>query len=365
MYTLGIDVFSSRRERSGVEWYTHHLLRAMEPATPPDWRVFLYSLDTFSNPKPQPPNLWQQKQLRWPPKRGWGQIRLSWEMFRRPPNVLFVPAAAIPLVHPHAPERKQWTVTTIHDAEFLHAPERYRPADRRRQEFALAIATTHAARIIVPSVATRVALGERVHDDKVAVIPLGVDHAHYRPITDREVISRVLAKYYITSPYILYVGRIDAKKNLATLIRAWQSLGGDTKLVLAGSRGFGADELPRDRVHMLGYVPEEDLPSLYCGAQVFVFPSQNEGFGLPVLAALACGVPTVIADTPALREVAGDAALVVQEDSKEMWSNALRRVLTDQSLRDTLRKRGLERAQQFSWERTARETWRVIENLVQ
>lgn len=306
---------------------------------------------------------WQWQQLGWWPKRGYGQVRLSWEMLRRPPNVLFVPAAAIPLVHPHRPWRKQWTVTTIHDAEFLRAPERYHPCDRRRQEFALSIALNHAARILVPSAATRAVLGDRVRDDQVVVVPLGVDHSHYYPITNRAAIDCVLTKYHLNDPYVLYVGRIDVKKNLSVLVRAWQSLGGNTKLVLAGSGGFGIDGVTSDRVQMLGYVPEEDLPSLYCGAQAFVFPSQNEGFGLPVLQALACGVPTVIADALALCEVAGDAALVVSKNDEVAWRDALRRILTDNTLRDTLRTRGLARAGNFSWERTAYKTWQVFSGL--
>lgn len=402
MYTLGIDAFTSRKEKSGVEWYMYHLLRAMEPLTPPEWRVFLYSLATnyfttgesaggrlhfvpadgggesFTN---DTNHQWQWKQLRWFPKRGWGQVRLSWEMLRRPPNVLFVPGAMIPFVHPHRPWRSAWTVTTIHDIGFLAHPELYRPADGRRQELALSFAMHHAALIFVPSEATRAALAKHIHrPERIVVTPLGVDHHRYRPESDQSAIRTVLEKYKLTEPYLLYVGRIDAKKNLPFLIHTYRNwietkmVRSDQKcsLVLVGREGVGSErvfgtihdlELDR-RVRLLGYVPEEDLPALYQGARAFVFPSAAEGFGLPVLQALACGTPTLASDIPALREVAGEAALFVDPEDVSGSTSALQQITTDEALRTRLEKAGPARAQVFSWERTADLTWQAIRSLV-
>lgn len=387
MHTLGIDAFSSRAEKSGVEWYTHHLLRAMQPLTPPEWRVFLYSPDTpaLRSRKARESDMfhsreheavgggWQQTQLHWPPRRAWGQVRLSWEMLRRPPNVLFVPASMIPLVHPHRANEKQWTVTTIHDVGFFEFPDRYAPADRRRQEIALQFALRHATIIFVPSAATKNALEKHASPNTLMVTPLGVDHTHYRP-RDAAEVPPVLQKYKITAPYVLFVGRIDAKKNLDSIVRAYAADRDRIipRLVLAGTLGFKAAELQAligernltDRVQFLGYVPEDDLPALYAGARAFVFPSAVEGFGLPVLQALAVGTPTIAADIPALREVAGDTAVFVPPFDTAAWQRELARAATESPSQDR-RTRGMERARDFSWERCAALTWQAIQDLIQ
>jgi glycosyltransferase involved in cell wall biosynthesis len=378
MHTLGIDAFASRQERSGVEWYAYHLLRAMKPTTPEDWRVFLYSLTEAPSSKLQAPSTWEWKQLNWWPRRGWGQARLSWEMLRRPPNVLFVPGAMLPFIHPHRPWRKRWTITTIHDVEFLAHPDRYHAKDRRRQTLALDFALTHAARIVVPSEAVRVALEDRAQEDQMRVIPLGIDHTHFQPITDTASLERVRTTHNLPKSFVLYVGRIDRKKNLVALVDAfaeYKKQFGEQglPLVLIGADGFGAKEVHaeikkqqlKDSVRVLGYVPEEDLPALYRAAHVFVFPSTSEGFGLPVLQALACGVPTLVADTPVMHEVAGEAAKFADPHNTDAWVHALREVVTNGAVRDTLRATAVTQAQKFSWERTARDTWKIIQELVQ
>ncbi len=379
MYTLGIDIFSSRKEKSGVEWYTYHLLRAMEVLTPPEWRVFLYGLKGEPNNEPERTlrttnQSWEEKKLSWPPRRGYGQVRLSWEMIRRPPNVLFMPHAVIPFIHPHSVGHS--TVTTIHDIGFLVRPELYDAHDRLRQITGLERARRHAAAVFSVSEVTKRDLVERAGFDekKIIVTPLGVDHDRYRPHLDA---SRVREKYKLPASYFLYVGRVDAKKNLTTLIRAFASMTSDTKLadrpkqyhlVIVGSSGFRAQEVRdlvrdlgiEDRVHFLNWVSEDELPFLYAGAEAFVFPSAYEGFGLPVLQAMACGVPTVCSDIPALREVAGDAALFVEPFDESAWHAALDRILTDEKLRTDLIAHGIARDALFSWNRCAEKTWQGI-----
>lgn len=346
MFTLGIDAQISRKEKTGVEWYTHHLVQAMKKITPPDWRVFLYSMET----------------LPWPPKRGWGQIRLSWEMLRQPPNVLFIPHSMIPFLHPRNARAKQFTVTTIHDVGYLEHSKLYAPEDLRRQRIALNLAKQHAARIFVPSESTSKNLVQLagVEESRIVVTPLGIDHAHYRPIEDP---GAVLAKYSLNKPYFLYVGRIDAKKNLPTLVQAFDQING-FELILVGSQGFGAEKIAGENVRLLNWVPEEDLPGLYAGATAFVFPSAYEGFGLPVLQALACGVPTIASDIPALREVAGQAALFVKPNDVAGWTDALRRITHDNDLRNHLQAQGLAQAKNFSWQKCAERTWEEIRSLV-
>lgn len=373
MYTLGIDAFSSRKERTGVEWYTYHLLRAMKKETPDNWGVFLYARDQDDFTADISHASWQWKSLRWPPRRAWGHIRLSWEMMRNPVNTLFVPAAMIPLVHPHRPWRKQWTITTIHDAEFLSHPEQYASQDRRRQTMALSFAANHAARVLVPSEAVKKSLEHILSEEQVRVIPLGIDHAHYHQSRDDAYRELLVSKYHLTRPYLLYVGRVDAKKNVLELIEAFAAYRrkypeGAQILVLAGGFGFQAERIPEkikklhlaDAVQCLGYVPEADLPALYHGARAFVFPSAHEGFGLPVVQALACGTPTIVADTPIMHEVAGEAAMFVDVARADAWADAVEAWVADASCHE----RGFAQSQKFSWDRTAAQTWQEIKNLV-
>ncbi|MBI4280867.1 glycosyltransferase family 4 protein [Candidatus Uhrbacteria bacterium] len=388
MLTLGIDAFISRKEWSGVEWYTYHLLRAMTKMTPPDWRVFLYSMDLPQLPVtdyqlPITNPVWQWRRLAWPPKRGWREMRLSWEMLRRPPDVFFASGGPIPFWHPHGKKGK--TVTTIHDVAFLSHSERYQPMDFLRQKLALSRAIHQADLIFTPSEATRNELWPLLHGEPpVSVTPLGVDHERYhtKPISE-DRLQNILQQYRLSQPYLFYVGRLDAKKNLETLIEAYvrwtqrapRAGAGEEplRLALAGPAGWKSEilqNLIRERraenlVRWIGFVAEEDLPLLYRGAHAFVFPSLAEGFGLPVLQALSCGLPTLASDIPALHEVAGEAALFADPNSVEAWTESLECIINDQTLRQKFAVSGPLRSQSFSWDRTAKLTWEGIMNVIE
>jgi glycosyltransferase involved in cell wall biosynthesis len=208
----------------------------------------------------------------------------------------------------------------------------------------------------------------------VSVIPLAAGR-HYRPLDEAEIYP-ALKRHHIEFPYILYVGSIEPRKNLPRLLVAYAHLRrrGSTRwrLVVAGPRKWKSgpvyDAVARlelaEHVHFAGFVPEADLPALYNGADLFAFPSLYEGFGLPVLEAMACGTPVVTANTSSLPEVAGAAALLVDPSDVEEIAGALRRVLEDPALARDLRERGLARAAQFSWERTARATVAVYEKVL-
>lgn len=212
-----------------------------------------------------------------------------------------------------------------------------------------------------------------LHPEKIVVTALAANE-RYKPITDAEIIRQTKSKYGISGEYICYLGTLEPRKNLPGLIKAHAKLRGKSlshSLVLLGEKGWLYEDvfiailnlkLGRN-VIVPGYVPDEDLPALLSGADLFVYPSFYEGFGLPVLEAMSCGVPVITSNTSSLPEVTGDAAILVDPDDVDQLAGAMEKVLSDVSLKEELRRKGLERAKQFSWEKTAKETLRVYEEV--
>ncbi|MBI2016450.1 MAG: glycosyltransferase family 4 protein [Candidatus Rokubacteria bacterium] len=268
----------------------------------------------------------------------------------------------------------QWRgrrVITIHDLTLLLFPQ-FHPAERREvlgQN--VAAAARRADRIIADSHCTKrdVVRLLGMPPEKVTVIHLAPAPA-YAPREAADV-APVLERFHIQfRGYLLHVGTIEPRKNLVRLLRAYARLrreGFDLPLVLAGPQGWDNGEAQRSAealclgqvVVWTGYLPEEDLVALTAGAGAVAFPSLYEGFGLPVVEAMAAGTPVVTSATSSLPEVAGDAALLVDPQDEDGLAAALRRILKDRDLWEDLRRRGLARARTFSWERTARETLAV------
>jgi len=205
----------------------------------------------------------------------------------------------------------------------------------------------------------------RTDEKKVCVIHHGVD-AQFQPITDEEKLARIREKYGLRRKFILFVGVIEPRKNLETLVDAYlaDSLSGEFDLVLAGNLGWGystlmqkiANARAEDCIRMPGYIADGDLAALYSSATAFVYPSLYEGFGLPVLEAMACGIPVITSSFSSLPEIAGDAAILVDPHDRSALASALRKVLKDDRLRQDLSRRGRQQSQLFSWEQTARKT---------
>lgn len=210
--------------------------------------------------------------------------------------------------------------------------------------------------------------------DKVRVTLLAAD-TRYRVIDDKHRLASVAATYGIDREYILYTGTLEPRKNVPAIIRAFQSIKRELKvphrLVLAGKKGWLYDDIFAEvramdlehEVIFTGYVPDEDLPFLYNGADLFVYPSFYEGFGLPPLEAMACGCPVITSSTSSLPEVVGAAGIMVDPRKPEELAEAMARVLGDNELLADMRRRGVERAATFSWERCARETLSIYRDV--
>lgn len=230
--------------------------------------------------------------------------------------------------------------------------------------------------VITDSINTRNDLINKLHisEEKIKVIPLApTENFHY--IEDKSRIRDELkVKYGISSPFILYVGTVELRKNIPFLIESFYNLikkGIDSKLVLIGKLGHRFTEISQKvealglsgKVAFLGYVPEEDLVKFYNAADLFVFPSLYEGFGLPPLEAMACGSPVISSNTSSLPEVVADAGITLNPDDLSGFTNAMYQLMNNIDLKEEMSKKSLKRAKMFSWEKTAQETWKVYEEV--
>jgi len=369
---VGIDASrATSAAPTGTEIYSRELIRALLAL---DQRN-LYRLYTREHVAPE---FFAARELRIanyelrniPFPRLWTHVRLSVEMLTRAPDVLWIPAHVLPLVHPRR------SFVTIHDVGQVHFPNAHPPLQRAYHNWAVGWSTRRAARLFADSEATRDDLVQRfnVPSEKITVVYPAYDAQLFKPVRDEAQIENVRVKYRVGKDYVLSIGTIHPRKNYARLIAAFARVISNLEtlnlqLVIIGKRGWlhktifeSVTQLGlQARVHFLDYVPALDLPMLISGARVFAFPSLHEGFGLPILEAQACGTPVVCAMTSSLPEAAGDAALFFDPLDGDAIAGALARALTDDALRAKLIARGFENVKRFSWEVSARQILRAFE----
>jgi glycosyltransferase involved in cell wall biosynthesis len=265
-------------------------------------------------------------------------------------------------------------VVSIHDLSFEHLPHTFHRRSRTQLRLTVRHSARRAAKILTLSEHTRRDVIETygIDPSRIAAIPLAAPR-HFYPVQDDRELQRVRHNYGIAGPYILSVGSIQPRKNLARLVNAYASLRGKfapsdvPKLVLVGKCAWLYDETLRaleqmgvtESVILTGYVPEADLPALYSGAVCFVYPSYFEGFGLPPLEAMKCGAPVIVGNQTSLPEVVGDAALTVDPFDVSSIAAAIERLINDLNLRRELSVKGQKRAEMFDWRETARRTLEI------
>ena len=368
---IGVDASRAAvAQRTGTEAYSLHLIRGLlEVGATHRFRLYL-------NGAPPPgliPDVAHCEQRVMPFPRLWTHLRLSAEMLRHPPDVLFVPSHVLPLHHPPR------SVVTVHDLGYHFYPEAHTAGQRRYLEWSTRYHTRTAAHLLVDSQATADDLVDVYGADpaRMTVVHLGVD-PDLHPVRDPAALESVARKAGIRGPYVLYVGTLQPRKNLVRLIEAFAELCTrqanaipDTQLVLAGKRGWLYREILSrahelgigERVVFPGYVDDADLAALYSGAALFVMPSLYEGFCMPVLEAMACGTPVACSSTSSLPEVVGDTALTFDPQDTAAMAAQIGRALADAGLRARLVRRGFERVKQFTWERCARQVLEVLERV--
>ncbi|MFA5047503.1 MAG: glycosyltransferase family 1 protein [Patescibacteria group bacterium] len=370
--TIGIDASRANRDRkTGTEWYSWHLIEELKKITAPNQRVLLYTGEKLKGDLLVMPGAnWQERDLLWPPKYLWTQFRLWWELLTSPPDVLFIPAHTIPFL----PLRKKTKIlATVHDVGFKRFPELYKPIQVWYHDLTMRKIRGRADLILTDSQFSQREIMEfyGVPPEKIKVIYLGYDQDKYHPLDDLTMVEmkkKLSDKYHIAGRYLLYVGRLEKKKNIGNIIKALAGVKEkfpEMKLVLAGSAGneeiLISETVKKfkleQEVILPGYIDSQDLPALIALAEIFVFPTLYEGFGLPIIEAMACGTPVVTSRIDPHQEVAGEAAIFVDPKNSQEIADGINNLLSDSVKRAKIISRGLERAKTFTWDKTAKEVF--------
>ncbi|PKO20575.1 MAG: glycosyltransferase family 1 protein [Chloroflexi bacterium HGW-Chloroflexi-1] len=353
---------------AGINGYIYQLLDHL-PAADGALQYTAYLHNTAFSPPPE----MSVCRSRWDTRSPWR--RIVWEQTRlaahsRHLDLLHGLAFATPLAAACP------TVVTVHDLSFLRYPDAFRPFNRLYLGFVTRLSTRRAARVIAVSESTRQDVIRLcgAPEERVIVVPNGVT-GDFSP-ADPAAVADFRRQKGLPPRFILFLGTLEPRKNLVRLIDAyaqWRRASNEAiKLMIAGGKGWFYERVFErvtelglaDDVIFPGFVPGEELPWFYRAAELFVYPSLFEGFGLPVLEAMACGTPTITSTASALPEVAGDAALLVDPEDTDGLAEAIGRVLADPLLAARLRDAGPRRATSFSWPRTAAATADVYRDVL-
>lgn len=367
---IGLDAIPLVAAKTGIGHYTDALASSLARIHSDHQYVLLSPFDfAFHAGNGMPPNL---SKMFFPVRsvfRKWWLAGLPAMLRISPFDVFHGTNYCIP-VFSNCP-----TVVTIHDLSLFTQSHTHEDENVRRGKRRMPLMARRATKIIVPSEFTKRETMQYlgIREDKIHVIfeaargnmkPLGL--AESQPTLDR---------YQLKQPYLLYVGTIEPRKNLLTLIRAYDELLRTTEhrpqLALCGGKGWLFDEVFKlveelkltGQVRFTGYIPDEDLPALYSAAEAFLYPSLYEGFGLPPLEAMACGTPAITSNTSSLPEVVGQAGLTHDPNDWQMLTRHIAQLLGDQAAREHFKRVGLEQSARFSWDRAARETQSIYDEV--
>jgi glycosyltransferase involved in cell wall biosynthesis len=365
-----LDISAAVHRRAGLGRYADSLTRALVAAHP-DRYVLFYNRERGIEPLPGLEHMpTRTVALGYKP---WRMLVWLGQLARVGLDNL-LPGAGLFHATEHLllPLRSIPTVLTVHDLIFRHLPDHHKPLNRWYLNLTVPLYCQRATHVIAVSERTRrdLTAAYGVPPEKVTVI-YEAAAPRFR-VQPPEAVAAVRAHYGLPDRYLLFVGTIEPRKNLSRLLAAFETIhaeGLSDGLVIVGKRGWlygdffaRLEQSPvHDAILFPGYVPDEDLPAVYAGAQGLVFPSLYEGFGLPVLEAMACGIPVVASNASSIPEVGGDAALYFDPLDVEAMVEAIRRLLRDAELQHSMRMRGLTRAADFSWEVAATETRAVYD----
>lgn len=353
MARIGIDARLLFYRRGGIPEYTRQLIKFLGELDRDNKYIIVHNFRDKNSYTPAA-NFARANAFT-PAHHKLERTTLSFEMLPRRLDLFHSPD----FIAPRYAARKH--IITIHDLHFLFHPE-FLPRDGLAYyQDNIHASIARADHILVQTEGTKQDVRERlgVPEEKITVHLLGVN-PEFKQLPPTEVKAR-LAKYDLPDEYILFVGTVEPRKNLPNLFHAYNLLGEKypdmPRLVLGGQPGWrvqqATENLDESVVTWIKGVPTEDLPALYAGAMMLVLPSFHEGFGMPAVEAMACGTPVVVTERGSVPEVVGDAGIFIEPDSVESIASGIEQLLNDSTLRDELRQKGLERAKQFKWRRTA------------
>ena len=356
-----VDGYGLSRPRAGVGVYTREILHAMA-VDRPDCRMTVFLPDGVRKPDDAPSIAYRSlpnarligRHLQWP-----SRIRAL------KPDAFFGPAGALPLGDVGAP-----AAITVHDLAIYRNREWFPAGQPLSTGWIVPRSLRRAECLIAVSQNTKRDLQAifDVPSSRITVVPEAVSNA-FRPLP-REDLAEVRTRLELPARYILFVSTIEPRKNLDTLLDAWAMMRDRPDLVVVGGWGWRYEPIRArmerlgPRLHHIHGLDPVDLPAVYNMALALAHPAWYEGFGLPPLEAMACGTPAIVSDRSSLPEVVGDAGLIVPADDSSAWTRALEAVVGDGKLANELRRRGILRAAEFSWSRSAEMTWRVIETAI-
>lgn len=373
---IAIDVTVTIGQKTGIGLYVHHLIENLARIDKENkyllythfWRSFRAKKKTLSLPV-QPNFRLMVKRI---PNRItnllFNYLHLPIDFFLPPTDIVHCTCYLTPV------SKKSKSIVTIYDLTPLLFPEFHVEHIKKVIFKGLLNSVCKVDKIIAISESTKKDVMRLFHipEDKIEVI-YGAADKIYHPIEDPEILKQIRSKYKIPNKFVLFVGIIEPRKNIVRLIQSFSILRKkfEHKLVIVGRKGWFYDEIFTqvrrshlgEEVIFTGYVPQEELPALYNAAELFVYPSLYEGFGLPPLEAMACGTPVITSNVSSLPEVMGDAALLVDPYNVEEMAQTMYRVLANRNLRYSMIDKGLWQAKKFSWERTAQETLQVYKEV--
>lgn len=367
---IGVDASRANRpKKTGVEWYSYEIiqhLKRLPAANNHSW--LLYSNAPLTHGLELGPPAFHEVSLPWAPKYLWTQARLSLEMWQRPPDVLYVPSHVLPRIIPKR------TVVVIHDIGFRRFPELYKPIQRLYHEWSTRDILKRASRVVTVSDFSKQELVEvfGAEAERIHVMYPGIDHDRYQR-RDWHATQPILDRFQITKPFFLFVGRLERKKNIDGMIRGFErymeTASKPATLVLAGQPGAGYDDTMRlinespvrEHIYLPGYINEEEKIALLSSATALVHAAWYEGFGIPIVEAMACRCPVICSAVASLPEVAGaENALWFDPANHDELAEQMRIVMQEGTAREERLNKAQHWASQYTWEDSARHALQLL-----